>query len=35
MLNCTDASRGVVPQIVWDDCDVDFWDVAAVTGVTA
>jgi dihydroxyacid dehydratase/phosphogluconate dehydratase len=24
MANCTDASQGVVPQPVWDDCDADF-----------
>jgi dihydroxy-acid dehydratase len=35
MVTCTDASRGVVPQIVWDEADVDFWAVAQVGGVHA
>jgi len=34
MVGCTDASQGVVPQIVWDDCEVGFWDAARVAGVT-
>lgn len=34
MVGCTDASRGVVPHVVWDDCDASFWDAATVTGVT-
>jgi hypothetical protein len=34
MTYCTDASRGVVPQAVWDECDHTFWDVATVSGVT-
>jgi len=33
MLNCTDASQGVVPQIVWDDCDAGYWDMATVAGI--
>lgn len=33
MVACTDASRGVVPQVVWDEADVAFWDVARVGGV--
>jgi dihydroxy-acid dehydratase len=33
MTYCTDASRGVVPQAVWDECDESFWDVARVAGV--
>jgi dihydroxyacid dehydratase/phosphogluconate dehydratase len=33
MTYCTDASMGVVPQIVWDDCQTDFWDIATVAGV--
>jgi dihydroxyacid dehydratase/phosphogluconate dehydratase len=33
MVGCTDASQGVVPQIVWDDCEAGFWDVARVAGV--
>jgi hypothetical protein len=33
MTYCTDASMGVVPQIVWDDCQTDFWQVATVAGV--
>ncbi|MGI8643114.1 MAG: dihydroxy-acid dehydratase, partial [Thermomicrobiales bacterium] len=33
MVGCTDASRGVVPQAVADDADVDFWEVARVAGV--
>jgi dihydroxy-acid dehydratase len=33
MTYCTDASRGVVPQAVWDECDQSFWDVASVSGV--
>ncbi len=35
MVACTDASQGVVPQVVWDDCEVGFWEVARVAGVTA
>ncbi len=34
MVNCTDAAHGVVPQIVWDEATVDFWDVAQVAGVS-
>jgi len=34
MTYCTDASRGVVPQAVWDECQVSFWDVARISGVT-
>jgi dihydroxyacid dehydratase/phosphogluconate dehydratase len=34
MMNCTDASQGVVPQIVWDDCEAGYWDVAKVAGIT-
>lgn len=33
MVGCTDASRGVVPQAVADDADIDFWDVAHVAGL--
>jgi dihydroxyacid dehydratase/phosphogluconate dehydratase len=33
MVHCTDAAHGVVPQIVWDEATVDFWDVARVAGV--
>lgn len=35
MVACTDASRGVVPQVVWDEADASFWDVATVAGVEA
>src|SRR5215211_204664 len=35
MTYCTDASMGVVPQAVWDECDQSFWDVASVAGVPA
>jgi dihydroxyacid dehydratase/phosphogluconate dehydratase len=33
MVGCTDASQGVVPQVVWDDCEAGFWEVARVAGV--
>ncbi|HEY7036759.1 MAG TPA: dihydroxy-acid dehydratase, partial [Thermomicrobiales bacterium] len=33
MVGCTDASQGVVPQIVWDDCEAGFWEAAKVAGV--
>mgnify|MGYP001085965068 FL=1 len=33
MVHCTDAAHGVVPQVVWDEATVDFWDVAKVAGV--
>jgi dihydroxy-acid dehydratase len=33
MTYCTDASMGVVPQAVWDECDQSFWDVAMVAGL--
>jgi hypothetical protein len=33
MVGCTDASQGVVPQIVWDDCERGFWEAAKVAGV--
>jgi hypothetical protein len=33
MTNCTDASLGVVPQVVWDECETDFWSRASVAGV--
>ncbi|MFL5761607.1 MAG: dihydroxy-acid dehydratase [Thermomicrobiales bacterium] len=35
MLNCADASRGVVPLPVWDEADIDFWDIGHVAGVNA
>ena len=35
MTNCTDASMGVVPQVVWDECEAEFWDVVTVAGVQA
>jgi dihydroxyacid dehydratase/phosphogluconate dehydratase len=35
MIHCTDASRGVVPLPVWDEADLDFWDVGSVAGVSA
>lgn len=35
MTYCTDASRGVVPQAVWDECEQSFWDVARVAGMNA
>jgi dihydroxy-acid dehydratase len=35
MTHCTDASMGVVPQDVWDECDQSFWDVESVVGVNA
>lgn len=34
MTHCTDASRGVVPLPVWEDCQVDFWDAAQIAGIT-
>jgi dihydroxy-acid dehydratase len=34
MIGCTDASQGVVPQIVWDDCEAGFWEAAKVAGIT-
>lgn len=33
MMFCTDASQGVVPQIVWDDCEAGYWDIAKVAGI--
>ena len=33
MIGCTDASQGVVPQVVWDDCEAGFWEAARVAGV--
>ncbi len=35
MVHCTDASRGVVPLLVWDEADADFWDVGRIAGVNA
>lgn len=35
MVACTDASAGVVPQVVWDDCQSDFWEEAKVAGINA
>jgi len=34
MTYCTDASKGVVPQAVWDECQQTFWEVASIAGVT-
>lgn len=33
MANCTDASQGVVPSVVWDECQAPFWDLATVAGI--
>jgi dihydroxyacid dehydratase/phosphogluconate dehydratase len=33
MATCTDASMGVVPQAVWDECETDFWAQARVAGL--
>jgi hypothetical protein len=33
MVACTDASMGVVPQVVWDDCEADFWSEVQVAGI--
>jgi dihydroxyacid dehydratase/phosphogluconate dehydratase len=33
MVACTDASQGVVPQVVWDECEAGFWDEVTVAGV--
>jgi dihydroxy-acid dehydratase len=35
MIHCTDASRGVVPLPVWDEAEIDFWDVGSIAGVNA
>ena len=34
MATCSDASMGVVPQEVWDECRTDFWTQASVAGVS-
>ncbi len=33
MANCQDASMGVVPAVVWDDCQASFWELATVAGI--
>jgi dihydroxy-acid dehydratase len=33
MVACTDSSMGVVPQVVWDECETDFWDEVSVAGI--
>jgi hypothetical protein len=35
MTYCTDASKGVLPQAVWDECQESFWDVAKIAGINA
>ncbi len=34
MANCRDASQGVVPEVVWDECEASFWDLATVAGIS-
>jgi dihydroxyacid dehydratase/phosphogluconate dehydratase len=34
MANCTDASKGVVPSVVWDECQGSFWELTSVAGVS-